>query len=101
MTMESPSFEKIEFSEESEEFKKKFRAVLEKDVGLVADRGAKFVRGTLWKAHSVEDLHNYEAYCVLISSTPLKQPEHFDLEGDESIVRFIDGIAEEVESKKK
>lgn len=95
--MESPSFEKIEFSEEAKRFKESFRAVLDKDPGLVAEKIAKFVRGTLWKTHTPEELHEYEAYCIIVGSTPLVQPEHFDLEGDESIVQFVERLENEIE----
>ncbi|MCR4323210.1 MAG: hypothetical protein NUV61_03950 [Candidatus Azambacteria bacterium] len=101
MAMESLSFEKFELSEKGWEFKKKYRAILEKDPAGVSDRIAEFVRGTLWNGHSPAELHNYEAYCIIVSSTPIAQPEHFDLEDESSIdgkgliEQFIESLEEE------
>ncbi|MEK7493913.1 MAG: hypothetical protein AAB630_02015 [Patescibacteria group bacterium] len=100
--MESPSFEKIEFSEEAKEFKKKYLAILHKNPAYVGEEIAKFVRGTLWESHSINELYAYEAYCIIVGSTPLKKPEYFDLEDEgESIVQFIDVLAEKKESEEK
>lgn len=92
--MESPQFEKIEFSEEAEELRRKRRPLIHNraafnEMGLFALR--------LQEEHSIEELHDYEAYCVLVGSTPLKKPERFDLEGNDSIVAFIDMLVEKVE----
>lgn len=53
------------------------------------------------KTHSVEELHNYEAYCIIVGSTPLAQPERFDLEGDESIEQFIERLESDIEEMEK
>lgn len=70
ISMESPTFEKIEFSEEAKEFKAKYLSVLHKDPAYVGEEIAKFVRETLWKNHSPGELHAYEAYCIIVESTP-------------------------------
>src|SRR3989344_8891950 len=90
--MELPPFEQFEYSEEAREFKERYLEVLEKDYAGVSEKIAHFARNTLWKKHTPEELHNYEAYCILVGSTPLKQPEYFDLEGKESIARFMESL---------
>ncbi|MBI5913579.1 hypothetical protein HY839_04040 [Candidatus Azambacteria bacterium] len=49
----------------------------------------------------MEELHNYEAYCIIVGSTPLAQPERFDLEGDESIEQFIERLESDIEEMEK
>lgn len=92
--MESPSFEKIEFSEEAKELRKRKKPLMYKEDAR--NKMALFTR-ELQERNSIEDLHNYEAYCVLAGSTPPKKPEHFDLEGDESIVQFVERLENEIE----
>jgi len=43
-----------------------------------------------------QELHNYEAYCILIGSTPPKKPEKFDLKGEDSIEQFINSLTKEM-----
>lgn len=90
--MESNSFEKIEYSEQAREFKERFIEIMNKNVISVSKKIFHFVHDILLKNHTEGELHDYEAYCIVIGSTPHKQPEHFDLEGDESIVQFINTL---------
>ncbi len=92
--MESSSFEKIEFGEEANELRKRIKPLMYKDV--TRDKIVAFAR-ELQEKHSTEELHNYEAYCALVGSTPMKQPEHFDLLDDESIVQYIERLENEIE----
>lgn len=94
-------FESAEWSEEGKEFEKKFLAIFHKDRIEISKKVAGFVRGMLWNKYNREDLDNYEAYHIVIRSTLIKKPEYFDLEGDDSIVHFIDTLAEEMENKNK
>lgn len=99
--MESNSFEKIEYSEQAQEFKKRYIELVGKDPIAVSKKIFTFVHGILLENHTEDELHDYEAYCIVIGSTPHKQPERFDLEGDESIVQFVEHLAEGTEEPKE
>lgn len=94
--METPRYEQIEYSEEAEELRKRKKPMMYKEE---ARNKMAFFTQELQERHSIEELHNYEAYCVLAGSTPPKKPEHFDLEGDDSIVAFIDALDAKMESE--
>lgn len=94
-SMESHSIEKIEYSAQAQEFKKRYVEFVKKNPIAVSKSIFTFVHGILLENHTEEELHDYEAYCIAIGSTPDKQPGHFDLEGDESIVQFIERLAKE------
>lgn len=96
--MESPQFERIEFSEEAEELRKRKKPLMYKEDAR--NKMALFTRG-LQENHSIEELHNYETYCVLAGSTPPHKPEYFDLEGEDSVVAFIESLEREVEDTEK
>lgn len=93
--MESPKFEKIEYSEEAEELRKRKKPLMYKEG---ARNKIAFFTKELQERHSIEELHNYEAYCVLAGSTPPEKPEYFDLEDEESIVQFMDALEREFEN---
>lgn len=95
--MESHSIEKIEYSEQAQELQKKYLAILIKDPVGASEKVFHFAHNVLLQNHTKEELHDYEAYCIVIGSTPSKQPERFDLEGDESIVQFIEHIECDIE----
>lgn len=97
-TMETPRYEKIEYSEEGKELKERYSAVIRKDYIAVSEKIAHFIRDTLWNKYDRSDLVNYEAYHIVIGSTPHAKPEYFDLEGEDSIVAFIDSLEREFEN---
>lgn len=93
--METPEFEKIEYSEEGKAFKERWSTVIRKDPIAVSEKIAGFIRGTLWNKYDRNNLVNYETYHIAIGSTPHTKPEYFDLEGEDSIVAFIESLAQE------
>lgn len=99
--MEQHSFEKIELSEQAHELEKEYLDVLANDPDGASKKIVNFVHDILLKNHTKEELYDYEAYCVAASCSLIKQPEHFDLEGDESIVQFIKRLAKEADESKE
>ena len=98
MSMESPSFEKIDFKEQAHELRERLKSMMyqeEKRNKIWA-----FTR-ELQTRHSIDELHDYEAYCALAGSTPLKEPEYFDLPGNDSIIQFVENLENEIEEKKE
>lgn len=100
MSENKPEGYRIEGAE-TEELREKIKNLMrhEKRSAVMNDI-AEFAHA-LREKYSAEELHNYTAYCILIGSTPREEPDHFDFEGDESIVRFIDTLAEEMENEEK
>lgn len=88
-------------SAEAEELRTRLKDLLRRENKHTAINGIAEFAHALREKYSAEELHDYEAYCVLSGSTPIKQPEHFDLEGDEPIVRFIEGLEGVEEPKEK
>lgn len=88
-------FEKFEYSPEAIKLKEKIKLLYKKDVSLTMDKIATFAR-ELQTRYDLKELHNYEAYCALAGSTPLEKPKKFDLDGDDSIEKFINSLEEEL-----
>lgn len=83
-------------SAEAEKLREKLKGLLHHEKKLVViDRIAEFAHG-LREKYSAEELHNYEAYCVLAGSTPRHKPEWFDLDGEDSVVRFMESVEREI-----
>lgn len=99
--MENPGFEKIEYSEEGKALKERWSNVIRKDYGGVSEKVAEFVRDTLWGKYDRNNLTDYEAYHIVIGSTPHAQLKYFDLEGEDSIVAFIESLEREFEKKEE
>lgn len=95
--MEMPETKPETYTEEGKAFKERCSAIIKKDRIVINDRIADFVQNTLWKRPDRDDLLNYEAYHVIVGSTPQEKLDLFDLEGDESIVQFIERLENEVE----
>ena len=83
-------------SAEAEKLRERFSKLIEKDAMNTMNKLSIFAQ-ELRKRYSPNELHNYEAYCVAVGSTPQKQPEYFDFEGDESIVQFIEHLESKLE----
>lgn len=76
---------------EAETIRKKIGDLIKKNPAAAIDKFAEFAR-ELRERYSIEELHNYEAYCALAGSTPLKKPEKFDLDRENSIEKFLDNL---------
>lgn len=88
-------------SEGAHDLREKIRGLLRHERKLEAiNRIAEFAH-ELREKYSADDLHDFEAYCVLAGSTPLHKPEHFDLEGEDSVVAFIESLEREIENIEK
>src|SRR3989338_2405150 len=87
-------------SAEAEKLRERFRKLIEKDEMNTMNKLSIFAQ-ELRKRYSPNELHNYEAYCVVVGSTPHEKPEFFDFEGDESIVQFITRLESEIEGSKE
>lgn len=86
-------------SAEAEELREKLKGLFHHEKKLIIiNRIAEFAHG-LREKYSAEELHNYEAYCVLANSTPSRKPEKFDLEGEESVIRFMESLEREIEKQ--
>lgn len=97
--METPQFEKAEYSEEGKALKERYGALIKSSSGAIAyEKMADFVRGTLWNKYDRGDLDKYEAYHIALGSTPKEKLSLFDLEGEDSIVAFIDSLEREFEN---
>lgn len=85
--------EEFEYSPEAKALRERLLSLYEKDVGPAMDKIAVFAR-ELQTRYSLQELHNYEAYCIMVGSSPMKKPEKYDLEGADSIEKFINSFSE-------
>jgi len=87
--------EEFEYSPEAKELREKLASLYRKDVEQAMDKIVTFAQ-ELQTRYSLQKLHDYEAYCILVGSTPMKKPKEFDIEGDDSIVKFIGLLEKEI-----
>jgi len=87
--------EEFEYSSEAKALRERLISLYEKNAESAMDKIATFAR-ELQTRYSLQELHGYEAYCILAGSSPMKKPKEFDLPSGDSIAQFINSLEEEL-----